>query len=174
MFDPSVRHLQRYVTHLEATHSSVDSMKNYVSGVVKLYNVMGFEPPDTQHYNYALTLKGITRFKDHVVKRAQPVYPDMLAEMQQFVDTKDIDQVVAWVSLLLGFYCFFRKSNLVPDTTATFDPFKQLCRGNLFKWATCILPACFGRKTYNLGNGSSLYHSCPTLMSGYVRYSGWI
>ena len=146
MFDSRVCHFQCYAAHLEDTHNSVDSIKNYVHGAVKLYTIMGFKVPDVTDYMYSLTIKGITRFKDHVVKRAQPLYPDMLASMQGFVNLTDLQQVVAWVAILLGFFMFFRKSNLVPDSTTKFNPLKQLCRGNLFKWGNMYFARVFWAK----------------------------
>ena len=39
--------------------------------------------------------------------------------------------MVAWTGLLLGFYLFLRKSNLVPDTMNTFNTEHQFCRVDL-------------------------------------------
>ena len=39
--------------------------------------------------------------------------------------------MVAWTALLLGFYMFLRKSNLVPDTMTTFDGTQQFCRSDI-------------------------------------------
>ena len=39
--------------------------------------------------------------------------------------------MVAWTGVLLGFYIFLRKSNLVPDTMMSFDKEQQFCRGDI-------------------------------------------
>ena len=39
--------------------------------------------------------------------------------------------MVAWTGLLLGFYMFLRKSNLVPDTMDTFNGEEQFCRSDI-------------------------------------------
>ena len=39
--------------------------------------------------------------------------------------------MVAWTALLLGFYMFLRKSNLVPDTMDTFNGEQQFCRSDI-------------------------------------------
>ena len=39
--------------------------------------------------------------------------------------------MVAWTALLLGFYMFLRKSNLVPDTMTTFDGTQQFHRSDI-------------------------------------------
>ena len=133
LFDSSVRQLQRFVTHLSKTMQSPDSIKCYVSGVRNFFLLMGRDPPDISDYIYGLTLKGIIRFKGHVVKRALPVTPELLAHIFAHVDFNDTKQMVAWVALLVGFYTFFRKSNLVPESSTKFNPAHQLCRHNVYK-----------------------------------------
>ena len=39
--------------------------------------------------------------------------------------------MVAWIGLLLGFYMFLRKSNLVPDTMDEFNSSQQFCRADV-------------------------------------------
>ena len=134
MFNSSVMQLRRYALELTDTHDSVDSIKNYVGGVRKLFALMNFPEPDIGDYVYGLTIKGITRDKGHVVRRAHPVTPDLLVSMYGKVNTQDIRHIVAWVAVLLGFYAFFRKSNLVPESAVRFDGDKQLSRKNFYKW----------------------------------------
>ena len=135
LFTNTVDHFRRFVSHLTKTHSSIDSIKNYVSGAKNLFMIMGFQPPHIAGYIYNLTVKGITRVKDHVVKRALPVTPELLADLFPHVDLTDTKQVVVWVALLVGFYSFFRKSNLVPDSAVKYDNKKQLGRANIYRWS---------------------------------------
>ena len=44
---------------------------------------------------------------------------------------RDQIEMFAWTALLLGFYMFLRKSNLVPDTMDDFDIEQQFCRADL-------------------------------------------
>ena len=41
-------------------------------------------------------------------------------------------EVVCYMALLVGFYLFLRKSNLVPESTTTFNPKEQLTRADAF------------------------------------------
>ena len=146
LFTVTVTHFRRYITHLQRTHKSVESIKNYVSGVKKLFYLVGIEPPDLSDYLYNLTLRGILRDKDHVVRRANPVTPELLAAMFQHVDVNSEVQLVAWVAILLGFYMFFRKSNLVPDSISSFNLSKHLSRGNIYKWGDIFIVRVFWAK----------------------------
>ena len=146
VFDSGVLQFRRFTTHLQRTHKSVESVKQYVSGAKKLFLLFKMPPPDISDYMYSLTLKGILREKGHIIKRASPVNPHLLASMFEFVDVNDITQMVTWVALLLGFYMFFRKSNLVPDTVGSFDYNKQLCRKNIYWWGDMYIVQVFWAK----------------------------
>ena len=122
--------IRRYLEHLTETHSSIDSMKNYISGVRTLLELMGYKPPPWTDYLYRLTVRGITREKGHVVKQAAPLTPFILVEISKLLNPKDVRQLVAWNVTLLGFYTFLRKMNLMPDTKTSFDARVQLSRGN--------------------------------------------
>ena len=146
LFDPSALHFQRYAAYLAQSFKSVEAIKNYISGAKKIYLLMGFIPPDITDYIYRLTIKGVTRDLGHVVQRANPITPDMWVKMFDKVDFCDVKQLVVWVAILLGFYSFFRKSNLVPDTSKTFDPWKQLCCKNIYRWAYMYVLRVFWAK----------------------------
>ena len=66
------------------------------------------------------------------VKQAKPITPEIMLDMVSFLDlTKRMD-LVFWGVVVVGFFTFFRKSNLVPDSKETFDPKKQLTRGSVW------------------------------------------
>ena len=60
-----------------------------------------------------------------------PMTPQLLVKLSKVVNYKDQVEVVAWTGLLLGFYMFLRKSNLVPDTMDSFNAEQQLCRKDI-------------------------------------------
>ena len=49
--------------------------------------------------------------------------------MLGYLDLKKHRDLVFWAILLVGFFGMLRKSNLIPDSQASFDPIKQLTRG---------------------------------------------
>ena len=71
---------------------------------------------------------GLKATMPHAVKQAEPVTPEILVTLSRVVNYTDTVEVIAWTGLLLGFYMFLRKSNLVPDTMDTFDKDQQFCR----------------------------------------------
>ena len=131
-FPADILQMRRYVTHLSDMHCSVDSMHNYVSGVHTLHLLMGFEAPAVSEYLYELTVKGIRRVKNHVVKQAEAVTQEILADCAQWINAQNGRELVAWTALLAGFYVMVRKSNLVPKTVNMFNPAQQ------FTWANFI------------------------------------
>ena len=85
MFDNRPLHFRRYLEHLTETHNSIDSMKNYAGGARILFEIIRFDPPSPTDYLYKLTARGISRDKDHVVKRAQPITPKLLVDVYTVV-----------------------------------------------------------------------------------------
>ena len=73
-------------------------------------------------------INGLKRIMPHTLKQAEPITPELLLRLSKVVNYKDQVELVAWTGLLLGFYMFLRKSNLVPDTM---DTFEQFCRSDL-------------------------------------------
>ena len=92
---------------------------------------MGLDIPEANDRQMKMFAVGIKRAMPHAVKQAEPVTPELLTRLCKVVNFKDQVEMVAWTGLLLGFYMFLRKSNLVPDTMDTFDPQFQFCRSDL-------------------------------------------
>ena len=67
----------------------------------------------------------------HAIKQAVPITPELLLKMGKVVNYLDQVEMVAWVGVLLGFYMFLRKSNLVPDTMESFEPEHQFRRADM-------------------------------------------
>jgi len=82
-------------------------------------------------YKYNRLVEGIKKIKKHTVQRAAIMTPRILKDIGSTIDKTDVFQVVAWTAVLIGFYLFLRKSNLVSDSAAKFDPGKQLVRSDV-------------------------------------------
>ena len=147
LFNGEVLQVRRYLQYLTKTHNSIQSMKGYVAGAHTLFELVGFEPPPWDDYMYQLTVRGITRDKGHVVKRAQPVTPKLLVDIFPFVITAHELELVAWVVTLVGFYMFLCKMNLFPDTLDGFDINTQLGRRNLYKLDNMYVACVYHTKT---------------------------
>ena len=79
----------------------------------------------------AQTLKGLRLQMARPVHQAAAITPHMMLAMFAFVDVMCPEQVTAWTALIYVFHLLLRKSNIVPETQAQFDPIKQLSRRSL-------------------------------------------
>ena len=147
LFPADVLQERRYLQYLSEFHKSVDSSKSYIGGMRSLHEIFGFKPPPYDDYLYQLMVSGIRRLKGHVVKQATPLTQEILAGMVELVDIFDGVQLAAWVAIITGFHTLFHKSNLVPDTAASYDMNKQLARRNLFCLKDCYIARVFWAKT---------------------------
>lgn len=127
----SVHMLCLYAQYLSTHFRSVQSILNYLNGVRLLHLFAGVAPPNFNDFKLKLTLKGIKRTKKHAIKQAEPITPKILLDMRSMMNLSNPLHVVLWALFLVGFYLMLRKSNLVPDSIQTFDPFKQLLRSDL-------------------------------------------
>ncbi len=76
--------------------------------------------------------------------------PSLLKQIAALV-TDDFS-VVCYTALLIGFYLFLRKSNLVPDSKRFFDPRKQLTRASLAHTNGIFLVTIHWTKTLQTGD----------------------
>lgn len=78
-----------------------------------------------------LVFRGLFRIKQHTPKQAFPITPCILLKIFNVLDLNNPVQATFWCLALIAFFTMSRKSNLVPNTTATFDHKKQLCRHDI-------------------------------------------
>ena len=123
--------LCRFGQHLNRTFQSLDSVNNYISGMRTCLALMGLEVPDTNDKQMKMFCTGLKRSMAHAVQQAEPVTPELLVKLSKVVNYKDVVEIIAWTVLLLGFFMFLRKSNLVPDTMDMFNSTQQFCRSDV-------------------------------------------
>ena len=123
--------LCRFRQHLSRTFESPEAVGNYQSGVRTCLALLGLQIPDAKDRQIQMFMMGLKRMMVHEVKQAAPITPEILMKLSKVVDYRDQVELVAWTGLLLGFYMFLRKSNLVPDTMDTFNPEHQFRRADL-------------------------------------------
>ena len=90
--------------------------------------LLGLEVPDVKEKQMQMFMAGLRKGVDHVVKQATPMTLLMMLKLSKVVNYQDKIEVLAWTALLLGFYMFLRKSNLVPEAMDKFDALHQ------FRW----------------------------------------
>ena len=123
--------LCRFGQHLSGTFESPEAVGNYLSGIRTCLALLGLDIPDVNDRQMKMFTVGLKRVMPHAVKQAEPVTPPLLVKLSKVVNYRDQVEMVAWTGLLLGFYMFLRRSNLVPDTMDTFNKEQQFCRADL-------------------------------------------
>ena len=93
--------------------------------------LVGIEVPDVKDKQMQLFTTGLRRTMQHAVKQTVPIMPQLLIKLSKVVNYKDKIEVIAWTAVLLGFYMFLRKSNLVPEAMDKFQPLQQFTRADV-------------------------------------------
>ena len=109
----------------------MSAIRNYVLGVCKINVLAGLTPPDLKQIEAQITFMGLNKTKKHRPRQAQPITPDILLDLVIYLDLTERKDLVFWGILVIGFFTFFRKSNLIPDSLKHFSEFKQLTRNNI-------------------------------------------
>ena len=124
------KQLCRFGQHLSRTFESPDAVGNYQSGLRMMLALLGLEVPDVKDRQAQMFNTGIKRVMGHSIKQAAPITPQLLLRLSKVVNYKDRVEVIAWTAVLLGFYMFLRKSNLVPEAMDKFEPLHQFRRAD--------------------------------------------
>ena len=122
------KQLCRFSQHLSKTFQSPDSVGNYLSRLRTIAALMGLEVADVKDRQMQMFITGLKRVMKHAVKQAVPVTPQLFLRMSKVVNYRDKIEVITWIAVLLGFYMFPRKSNLVPDAMDKFNASYQFTR----------------------------------------------
>lgn len=148
----SVNILCLYGEFLSRSFKSVSSIQNYISGVKTLHLILGFDFPSEDWFSVKLLYRGLARQNPHLPHRSLPITPDILLKMYPHLDLSDPLDATYWCSFLFAFFLMVRKSNLVPDSTKTFDSQKQLCRKNIRVFENYLIVYIHWSKTIQFGD----------------------
>ena len=114
-------------------------------------------------FSVKLILRGLRRILGDAPVQKLPMTSDILLQIHPQLTARSDSGF--WAAMLIGFYTFFRKSNLVPKTAKDFDPAKTLCRND-----NIARPWDFGYlhslvKNYSISR-ASVAHSCYAAITG--------
>lgn len=127
--------LSRYMAFLARSFKAWVSVLNYLNGVRFYHLAHGYTFPQSKDFRVLLTLRGIRKRLCAPVSQKLPITIQILTRIYQCMDMSNITHVVLWSAFLTAFFGFLRKSNLLPPTSATFDPTKHLSRKS-FSYST--------------------------------------
>ncbi|MCG8075263.1 MAG: hypothetical protein JAY75_03350 [Candidatus Thiodiazotropha taylori] len=120
-----------YGQFLSRSFKSVESIKNYISGVKTLHYMLDIKFPLENKVQLDLMLRGLSRNNPHMPNRALPMTPLILMDMHSFLNLENAGDITIWCVLLFMFFLMARKSNMVPVSVSDFDPDKQLLRQDI-------------------------------------------
>ena len=81
--------LCRFGQHLTDTHTSPDSIGNYISGIHTCMALLGRQVPDATDRQMKMFIAGLRRILPHAVKQAEPITPELLVRLSKVVNYKD-------------------------------------------------------------------------------------
>ena len=126
----SAQVLTRYVQYSSGHLKAHESMLSYLSGVKKLHISLGYPVAQFDDLMLKLTLRGLHHNNTHVPNQALPITIEILQKMEEKLNLENKEDALFWAACLMGFFLLLRKSNLVPNSSATFDGSKQLKRSD--------------------------------------------
>jgi hypothetical protein len=139
-----------YAQFLVRSFASVDSVKNYVSGVKLLHAYCELEFPHTGAFELRLAFRGLAREHPHVVRQVLPITPAILLQVRQQLDFGCPRDSTIWCLFLFAFFLMLRKSNLV--VTIKSDTENQLRRSDVIVGHDQLLVNIRWSKTIQFGN----------------------
>ena len=93
--------------------------------------MLGYSLDHLNTFLINLSLKGLTRLKQHCVKQAEPITPLILSQIYGILDMNKADDTVIWCLFLFAFFLVARKSNLVPTNKSDIESKHYLLRNDI-------------------------------------------
>ncbi|XP_078345379.1 uncharacterized protein LOC144630885 [Oculina patagonica] len=118
----------RFLIHL-SYYCKYSTVINYLTAINVLHRHFGFNVTFQEMFPVKLILHGLRRILGDTPAQKLPMTPDILSRLHPQLTARTDSGF--WAAMLIGFYTFFRKSNLVPKTANDFDPAKNLCRNDI-------------------------------------------
>ena len=122
--------LGRYIAYL-SSRLSFSSVRQYLNAVRLMHLEAGFPNPLLSNWYLASILKGLKRLKGDSTRQKLPITCHILQGILRVLDLSCPFDITFWAACLVGFFSFFRKSNLLIPSTEKFDPQKHLCRADV-------------------------------------------
>ena len=116
----------RYIAHL-SRRLSFNSVRQYLNAVRIIHLEAGEKNPLEGNWYIATILKGVRRVKGDLTKQKLPITLNILKGIFIQLNLRESLDRAFWAACLVGFYSFFRKSNLLVESLTLFDPSRHLC-----------------------------------------------
>ena len=112
-----------------SSYCKYSTIINYLSAINVLHRHFGDDITLQDAFAVKLIIRGLRRILGNAHEQKLPVTSEILFRLRSTL-TADRDSGF-WAAMLIGFYSFFRKSNLVPKSAKDYDPSKSLLRKDI-------------------------------------------
>ena len=119
-----------YMEFLCNSHMSASNISNHLAGIRTMYIVHGLSTTPFKDERLALYLKALRLNAQPVPRNRSVVTLQMLEQILQACLSFEM-QFIYKPLYLLAFYSVLRLSNILPHSLHSFDPTRQLCRGDI-------------------------------------------
>ncbi len=92
---------------------SVQTVKNYVSGVKLMHILLDKSCQAFDNLTFKLAVRGMPWLKSYQPKHALPITAKLLLQIYHLLEFNQINDFVFWSLFLMAFFTMSRKSNLV-------------------------------------------------------------
>lgn len=110
---PKSSQLCMYAQYLYNSHSSPQSVKNYMSGARTWVTEHGGDPSAFDDHDVQQILKGFVKKSSHVPQRAVPLASHHILQIATYVSFNPAVPKSVLPCIVIGFKCFLRSSNLL-------------------------------------------------------------
>ena len=142
----SAANMGRYIAFL-SSWLCFSSVRQYLNAVRIMHLKAGLPNPMNDNWYISSILKGLRRHKGDSTRQKLPITPDILFGILSVLDLNLPFDVTFWAACVVGFFSFFRKSNLLVPALDKFDPSKHLCRSDVQLGSTGAVIAVRWSKT---------------------------
>ena len=118
--------LGRYIAYL-SRKLSFSSIRHYLNIVRLLHLENGHANPLSNNWYITSILKGVRRVKGDACAQKLLITLELLRSIFLTLNLHSSFDRAFWAACLVGFFSFFRKSNLLIQSPELFDPSKHLC-----------------------------------------------
>ena len=103
------------------------SVRQYLNIVRLMHLEAGLQNPLEKNWYVSSILKGVRRVKGDSSVQKLPITPDILKRIFLTLDLHSAFDRTFWPTCLVGFFSFFRKSNLLVPSHVLCDRCRNLC-----------------------------------------------
>ena len=122
--------LGRYIAYL-SRRLCFSSIRQYLNIVRLMHLEAGLPNPLEKNWYVASILKGVRRVKGDASVQKLPITINVLKQVFPLLNLHSSFDRCFWAACLVGFFSFFRKSNLLVASHLLFNPERNLCASDV-------------------------------------------